>query len=203
MAEVSGIVVAGLAGFGKTMLVAHQLGQSLPPAQRSSSSWSTARAGSDYDRLDPPGLAAAADLTDVRRSSAGPLLMFLTAKPASPRSWASPTLGTSALFLMAPGRGHHRRGAHLPRAQGHLPEVKAHNALVELSRLVEELVRKGRNVAIPSRRPHPTRHRGCHPDPHPRQLPSRDLLRDPHCRWGGGRAWGRGSASTPTSPRCC
>jgi S-DNA-T family DNA segregation ATPase FtsK/SpoIIIE len=34
-------------------------------------------------------------------------------------------------------------------AKGTSPEVKAHNALVaELSRLVEELIRKGRNVAI-------------------------------------------------------
>ena len=33
--------------------------------------------------------------------------------------------------------------------KGTCPEVKAHNALVaELSRLVEELIRKGRNVAI-------------------------------------------------------
>ena len=30
LAEVSGIVVAGLAGFGKTMLVAHKLGQLAP-----------------------------------------------------------------------------------------------------------------------------------------------------------------------------
>jgi DNA segregation ATPase FtsK/SpoIIIE, S-DNA-T family len=30
LAEVSGIVVAGLAGFGKTMLVAHFLGQLAP-----------------------------------------------------------------------------------------------------------------------------------------------------------------------------
>jgi S-DNA-T family DNA segregation ATPase FtsK/SpoIIIE len=43
LAEVSGIVVAGLAGFGKTMLVAHLLGQLAPP-RPSSSFWSTARA---------------------------------------------------------------------------------------------------------------------------------------------------------------
>jgi hypothetical protein len=42
LAEVSGIVVAGLAGFGKTMLVAHLLGQ-LAPARPSSSCSSTAR----------------------------------------------------------------------------------------------------------------------------------------------------------------
>jgi hypothetical protein len=43
LAEVSGIVVAGLAGFGKTMLVAHLLGQLAPPPPSSSCS-STARA---------------------------------------------------------------------------------------------------------------------------------------------------------------
>jgi len=42
LAEVSGIVVAGLAGFGKTVLVAHQLGQ-LAPARPSSSCSSTAK----------------------------------------------------------------------------------------------------------------------------------------------------------------
>jgi DNA segregation ATPase FtsK/SpoIIIE, S-DNA-T family len=42
-AEVSGIVVAGLAGFGKTMLVGHLLGQ-LAPSPPSSSCSSTARA---------------------------------------------------------------------------------------------------------------------------------------------------------------
>jgi hypothetical protein len=43
LAEVSGMVVAGLAGFGKTMLVAHLLGQLAPP-RPCSSSWSTVRA---------------------------------------------------------------------------------------------------------------------------------------------------------------
>jgi hypothetical protein len=43
MAEVSGMVVAGLAGFGKTMLVAHFLGQ-LAPSPPSSLCSSTARA---------------------------------------------------------------------------------------------------------------------------------------------------------------
>jgi hypothetical protein len=42
LAEVSGSVVGGLAGFGKTMLVAHLVGQ-LAPAQRCSSCWSTGR----------------------------------------------------------------------------------------------------------------------------------------------------------------
>jgi DNA segregation ATPase FtsK/SpoIIIE, S-DNA-T family len=81
LAEVSGIVVAGLAGFGMTMLVARFLGPS--------PSW--------------------------------PLVIVV--------------IDEAHTFF------HERKGTS--------PEVKAHNALVaELSRLVEELVRKGRNVAI-------------------------------------------------------
>jgi S-DNA-T family DNA segregation ATPase FtsK/SpoIIIE len=44
LAEVSGMVVAGLAGFGKTMLVAHLLGASSLPPRPYSSCLSTARA---------------------------------------------------------------------------------------------------------------------------------------------------------------
>jgi hypothetical protein len=81
LAEVSGIVVAELAGFGKTMLVAHFLGPS--------PSW--------------------------------PLVIVV--------------IDEAHTFF------HERKGTS--------PEVKAHNALVaEVARLVEELVRKGRNVAI-------------------------------------------------------
>ena len=81
LAEVSGIVVAELAGFGKTMLVARFLGPS--------PSW--------------------------------PLVIVV--------------IDEAHTFF------HERKGTS--------PEVKAHNALVaEVARLVEELVRKGRNVAI-------------------------------------------------------
>jgi hypothetical protein len=49
--------------------------------------------------------------------------------------------------------------------KGTSPEVKAHNALVaELSRLVEELVRKGRNVAIQGDVADPAGHRRRDPD---------------------------------------
>jgi hypothetical protein len=76
--------------------------------------------------------------------------------------------------------------------KGTSPEVKAHNALVaELSRLVEELIRKGRNVAIQVMAPHPAGHRRCHPHPDPGQLPGRHQLRHPHRRRRGGRL-GRG-----------
>jgi DNA segregation ATPase FtsK/SpoIIIE, S-DNA-T family len=81
LAEASGIVVAELAGFGKTMLVAHFLGPS--------PSW--------------------------------PLVIVV--------------IDEAHTFF------HERKGTS--------PEVKAHNALVaEVARLVEELVREGRNVAI-------------------------------------------------------
>jgi hypothetical protein len=55
LAEVSGIVVAGLAGFGKTMLVAHLLGQLAPSRPSSSCSW-TARAAPTTTGCSPvPG----------------------------------------------------------------------------------------------------------------------------------------------------
>jgi hypothetical protein len=52
LAEVSGMVVAGLAGFGKTMLVAHQLGQ-LAPSPAVQFVLIDGKGGPDYDRLVP------------------------------------------------------------------------------------------------------------------------------------------------------
>jgi hypothetical protein len=55
LAEVSGMVVAGLAGFGKTMLVAHLLGQ-LSPSPAVQFVIIDGKGGPDYDRLTPgPG----------------------------------------------------------------------------------------------------------------------------------------------------
>jgi DNA segregation ATPase FtsK/SpoIIIE, S-DNA-T family len=65
LAEVSGIVVAGLAGFGKTMLVAHLLGQLAPPSSSSSCS-STARAAPTTTPCSPGWLSVKDDLSDVR-----------------------------------------------------------------------------------------------------------------------------------------
>jgi S-DNA-T family DNA segregation ATPase FtsK/SpoIIIE len=56
LAEVSGSVVAGLAGFGKTMLVAHLLGQ-LAPSPAVQFVLIDGKGGPDYDRLIPPRLA--------------------------------------------------------------------------------------------------------------------------------------------------
>ena len=66
LAEVSGIVVAGLAGFGKTMLVAHLLGQ-LAPSPAVQFVLIDGKGGPDYDRLIPRAwLSAKDDLDQVR-----------------------------------------------------------------------------------------------------------------------------------------
>ena len=66
LAEVSGMVVAGLAGFGKTMLVAHFLGQ-LAPSPAVQFVLVDGKGGPDYDRLVPRAwLSAKDDLGEVR-----------------------------------------------------------------------------------------------------------------------------------------
>jgi DNA segregation ATPase FtsK/SpoIIIE, S-DNA-T family len=151
LAEVSGMVVAGLAGFGKTMLVAHLLGQ-LAPSPAVQFVLIDGKGGPDYDRLMPRAwLSAKDDLTQVRdvlrrvhrlmadrQASIAQVLGVNDAWHLGP-SWSWP------LILVVVDEAHtffHER-------KGTSPEVKAHNALVaEVARLVEELVRKGRNVAI-------------------------------------------------------
>jgi hypothetical protein len=65
-AEVSGMVVAGLAGFGKTMLVAHLIGQ-LAPSPAVQFVLIDGKGGPDYDRLFPRAwLSAKDDLDQVR-----------------------------------------------------------------------------------------------------------------------------------------
>jgi hypothetical protein len=66
LAEVSRSVVAGLAGFGKTMLVAHLLGQ-LAPSPAVQFVLIDGKGGPDYDRLVPRAwLSAKDDLEQVR-----------------------------------------------------------------------------------------------------------------------------------------
>jgi S-DNA-T family DNA segregation ATPase FtsK/SpoIIIE len=151
MAEVSGMVVAGLAGFGKTMLVAHFLGQ-LAPSPAVQFVLIDGKGGPDYDRLMPRAwLSAKDDLADVRDVLRQVHRLMLDRQGAIAQvlgvtdTWH---LGPSAswpLVVVVIDEAHtffHER-------KGTSPEVKAHNALVaELSRLVEELIRKGRNVAI-------------------------------------------------------
>jgi S-DNA-T family DNA segregation ATPase FtsK/SpoIIIE len=150
-AEVSGTVVGGLAGFGKTMLVAHLLGQ-LAPSPAVQFVLIDGKGGPDYDRLVPRAwLAAKDDLTEVRDvlRQVHQLMVDRQAAIASvvgvTDAWhlgPSPSWPLVVLVIDEAHTFFHER-------KGTSPEVKAHNALVaELSRLVEELIRKGRNVAI-------------------------------------------------------
>jgi S-DNA-T family DNA segregation ATPase FtsK/SpoIIIE len=150
-AEVSGIVVAGLAGFGKTMLVAHLLGQ-LAPSDAVQFVLIDGKGGPDYDRLFPRAwLSAKDDLTDVRD-----VLRRVHELMVDRQASIAPVLGVTDAWHVGPSPGWplvvvviHEAHTFFHERKGTSPEVKAHNALVaELSRLVEELIRKGRNVAI-------------------------------------------------------
>jgi hypothetical protein len=83
------------------------------------------------------------------------------------------------------------------------PEVKAHNAVVaELSRLVEELIRKGRNVAIQVMLL--TSGPPGMPSPPGSGTTARSPSASPPAPWTGPwPPWARRSASTPTPPRSC
>jgi DNA segregation ATPase FtsK/SpoIIIE, S-DNA-T family len=151
LAEVSGIVVAGLAGFGKTMLVAHFLGQ-LAPSPAVQFVLVDGKGGPDYDRLFPRAwLSAKDDLNDVRGVLRRVHRLMVDRQGAVARvlgvtdAWHRGPSPSWPLVVVVIDEAHtffHER-------KGTSPEVKAHNALVaELSRLVEELIRKGRNVAI-------------------------------------------------------
>ena len=150
-AEVSGTVVGGLAGFGKTMLVAHLLGQ-LAPSPAVQFVLIDGKGGPDYDRLIPRAwLSAKDDLERVRD-----VLRRVHRLMVNRQGAIAQVLGVTDAWHVGPSPSwplvmvvideahtffHERKGTS--------PEVKAHNALVaELSRLVEELIRKGRNVAI-------------------------------------------------------
>jgi S-DNA-T family DNA segregation ATPase FtsK/SpoIIIE len=151
LAEVSGVVVAGLAGFGKTMLVGHLLGQ-LAPSPAVQFVLVDGKGGPDYDRLMARAwLSAKDDLAEVRE-----VLRQVHRLMVDRQRTIASVLGVTDAWHLGPSPSwplvivvideahsffHERKGTS--------PEVKAHNAVVaELSRLVEELVRKGRNVAI-------------------------------------------------------
>jgi S-DNA-T family DNA segregation ATPase FtsK/SpoIIIE len=151
LAEVSGMVVAGLAGFGKTMLVAHLLGQ-LAPSPAVQFVLIDGKGGPDYDRLFPRAWLSAKDHLDQVRDVLRQVHRLMLDRQGAIAS----VLGVTDAWHVGPSPSwplvvvivdeahtffHERKGTS--------PEVKAHNALVaELSRLVEELIRKGRNVAI-------------------------------------------------------
>jgi S-DNA-T family DNA segregation ATPase FtsK/SpoIIIE len=151
LAEVSGIVVAGLAGFGKTMLVAHQLGQ-LAPSPAVQFVLIDGKGGPDYDRLTPRAwLSAKDDLEDVRDVLRQVHRLMLHRQGAIAQvlgvtdAWHVGPSPSWPLVVVVVDEAH----SFFHERKGTSPEVKAHNAVVaELSRLVEELIRKGRNVAI-------------------------------------------------------
>jgi DNA segregation ATPase FtsK/SpoIIIE, S-DNA-T family len=151
LAEVSGSVVAGLAGFGKTMLVAHLVGQ-LAPSPAVQFVLIDGKGGPDYGWLFPRAwLSAKDDLDQVRDvlrqvhrlmvDRQGAIAQVLGVTDA----WHVGPSPRWPLVLVVIDEAH----SFFHERKGTSPEVKAHNALVaELSRLVEELIRKGRNVAI-------------------------------------------------------
>jgi DNA segregation ATPase FtsK/SpoIIIE, S-DNA-T family len=151
LAEVSGIVVAGLAGFGKTMLVAHLLGQ-LTPSPAVQFVLIDGKGGPDYDRLTPPAwLAAKDDLAQVRDVLRQVHRLMVDRQASIARvlgvtdAWHLGPSPAWPLVIVIVDEAH----SFFHERKGTSPEVKAHNAVVaELSRLVEELIRKGRNVAI-------------------------------------------------------
>jgi DNA segregation ATPase FtsK/SpoIIIE, S-DNA-T family len=151
LAEVSGSVVGGLAGFGKTMLVARFLGQ-LAPSPAVQFVLIDGKGGPDYDHLFPRAWLSAKDDLGKVRAVLGQVHRLMVDRQGAIASVLGVTdawhLGPSErwpLVVVVIDEAHtffHER-------KGTSPEVKAHNALVaELSRLVEELIRKGRNVAI-------------------------------------------------------
>jgi DNA segregation ATPase FtsK/SpoIIIE, S-DNA-T family len=151
LAEVSGSVVGGLAGFGKTMLVAHLVGQ-LAPSPAVQFVLIDGKGGPDYDRLFTRAWLSAKDDLDQVRDVLRQVHRLMVNRQGAIAQVLSVTdawhLGPSPswpLILIVIDEAHtffHER-------KGTSPEVKAHNALVaELSRLVEELIHKGRNVAI-------------------------------------------------------
>jgi S-DNA-T family DNA segregation ATPase FtsK/SpoIIIE len=143
--------VAGLAGFGKTMLVAHLLGQ-LAPSPAVQFVLIDGKGGPDYDRLIPRAWLAAKDDLDQVRDVLRQVHRLMVDRQGA----VDQVLGVTDAWHVGPSASwplvvvivdeahtffHERKGT--------APEVKAHNAVVaELSRLVEELIRKGRNVAI-------------------------------------------------------
>jgi hypothetical protein len=205
LAEVSGTVIGGLAGFGKTMLVAHLLGQ-LAPSLSVQFVLVDGKGGPDYDRLFPRAwLSAKDDLNGVRD-----VLRQVHRLMVDRQATIAQVLGVTDAWYVGPSRSwplvvvvideahtffHERKGTS--------PEVKAHNALVaELSRLVEE--RSARAATSPSR--------SCSsPNAPPgtrsplgfaitARSPSASPPAPSTAPW---PRWGRRSASTRMPPRSC
>jgi hypothetical protein len=119
LAEVSGIVVAGLAGFGKTMLVAHLLGQ-LAPSPAVQFVLVDGKGGPDYDRLIPRAWPAAKDDLDQVRAVLRRVHRLMLDRQAS----IAPVLGvTDAWPLGGPGRAARAGPARPARPAPHLRDL--------------------------------------------------------------------------------
>src|SRR5918995_1105633 len=151
LAEVSGTVIGGRAGVGKSILVAPPLGQ-LVPSAAVQFVLIDGKGGPDYDRLMARAWLSAKDDLDQVRDVLRQVHRLMVNRQASiaqilgvTDAWhlgPSPTWPLAVVIIDEAHTFFHER-------KGTSAEVKAHNALVaELSRLVEELIRKGRNVAI-------------------------------------------------------
>jgi S-DNA-T family DNA segregation ATPase FtsK/SpoIIIE len=133
------------------MLVAHLLGQ-LAPSPAVQLVLVDGKGGPDYDHLVPRAwLSAKDDLTDVREVLRRVHRLMVDRQASIARvlgvadAWHVGPSPSWPLVVVIVDEAHtffHER-------KGTAAEVKAHNALVaETARLVEELIRKGRNVAV-------------------------------------------------------
>jgi DNA segregation ATPase FtsK/SpoIIIE, S-DNA-T family len=130
-AEVSGMVMAGLAGFGKTMLVVHLLGQ-LAPSPSVQFVLIDGKGGPDYDRLFPRAwLAAKDDLEQVRDVLRQVHWLMLDRQGAIAQvlgvtdAWHVGPSPSWPLVVVVIDEAH----TYFHERNGTSPEVKAHNAL--------------------------------------------------------------------------
>ena len=108
LAEVSGTVIGGLAGFGKTMLVAHMLGQ-LAPSAAVQFVLVDGKGGPDYDRLFPRAWLSAKDDLDAgpERAPAGASADGRPPADHRPSPGRDRRLASRSVTLLAAGRGRH------------------------------------------------------------------------------------------------
>jgi hypothetical protein len=188
-AEVSGSVVAGLAGFGKTMLVAHLRGQ-LAPSPAVQFVLIDGKGGPDNDRLIPRAWLSAKDDLDQVRDALRQVHRLMVDRQAA----IAQVLGVTDAWHLGPSKAGRwsswssTRPTPSSRAQGHLtggqgPQLPRRRAVAAGRGTCAE----GPQRRHPSDAVDPAGHRGCHPDPHPRQLPGRHLLRHPDGGWCRGR----------------
>lgn len=143
---VSGVVIAGLAGYGKTSLINTRISQ-LAVSGAVQFVIIDGKGGPDYDDLFVRAwLAAKDDLTEVvEKLRKVHRLMVLR------QSGIKPVLGVKNIWAVGPSEAWPLVVVIIDEAHTFLNETKDrdHDKLTgEISRIVEELIRKGRNVGI-------------------------------------------------------